>query len=207
MFCSSTRCCALSATHTNPSLAVTIKFAACRNPIPVDQNSCSGTVNNAIGSCSDFIFASELAVPDDDLAELEWVSHFVDDSLPEIPLLYPPRSEQTKSQTKKRHEPEARTDSAKTSCFPFQIPVKARTTKHRKINNHVLNFNPFISRPSPSSSVSSSSTGDLTFGSSVHDADETRLGEPPAKKQKKKQEAQAQNGGSQFQRRCSHCQV
>lgn len=131
----------------------------------------------------------------------------MDDSLPEIPLLYPLRSEQTKSQTKKRHEPEPRTDSAKSSCFPFQIPVKARTAKHKKINSRVLNFNPFISRPSSSSSVSSSSTEDLTFGSPVPDADGTGLGEPPAKKQKKKQEAQAQNGGSQFQRRCSHCQV
>uniref|UniRef100_A0A6N2LLJ0 Uncharacterized protein n=1 Tax=Salix viminalis TaxID=40686 RepID=A0A6N2LLJ0_SALVM len=48
-------------------------------------------VNDDINSSSfsDSFLTSELAVPTDDIAELEWVSHFVDDSLSDVSLLVP----------------------------------------------------------------------------------------------------------------------
>lgn len=138
------------------------------------------------------------------MADLEWVSHFVDDSVPELSLLYPVRSEETKA----RSEPETKPGFAKTPCFPFEVPVKARSTKCRRARAF---RSPLISRPSspPStcSSVFSSSSPLLTLmttGSATG-----FVVEPPVKKQKKKPEANVGvgNGGAQIMRRCTHCQV
>ncbi|KAI9123408.1 hypothetical protein K1719_004708 [Acacia pycnantha] len=153
---------------------------------------------------SGFVFSNELAVPDDDLADLEWVSHFVDDSVPELSLLYPVRSEGTKTQS----EPEPSPGFAKTPCFPFEFPVKARSTKRRRART----FGPLLSRPSspPSScsSVFSSSLTLITVGAAPNTAVAHAVTEPPVKKQKKRAEAQSGSaGGSQIQRRCTHCQV
>ncbi|KAK7264238.1 hypothetical protein RJT34_31844 [Clitoria ternatea] len=135
-----------------------------------------GNSNSSAGAAdSDSVFAGELAVPVDDVADLEWVSHFVDDSLPELSLLYPVRSEQKGAWT----EPEPKPGSVQTPFHGFSIPTKQRTSKARKPN----------SAP--------------TFCFSVLAGPE--LGRPPAKKQKKRTEAQT--GAAQFQRRCSHCQV
>ncbi|RDX60716.1 GATA transcription factor 7, partial [Mucuna pruriens] len=133
---------------------------------------------------SDSVFAGELSVPADDVADLEWVSHFVDDSLPELSLLYPVRSEQTRVWA----EPEPRPGQAQT---PSTVPRKPRTEKARKPNVRVWSYT--LSAPSLCSSVLAGSVTSVEFG------------EPAAKKQKKKGEAQS--GGAQFQRRCSHCQV
>ncbi|KAL9312439.1 hypothetical protein ACSQ67_017891 [Phaseolus vulgaris] len=118
-----------------------------------------------------------------DLEDLEWVSHFVDDSLPELSLLYPVRSEEVN----RRVEPEP--SAKKTPRFPceMKITTKARTVRNRKPNARVWSLGPLLSLPSSPSSCSSSVT------------------EPPAKKQKKR--AEAQPVGAQVQRRCSHCQV
>ncbi|KAK7351888.1 hypothetical protein VNO77_11641 [Canavalia gladiata] len=154
------------------------------------------TNSNSAGVSYDSIFSTELAVPPGDLEDLEWVSHFVDDSLPELSLLYPVRSEQANRWV----EPEPRPFSAKkTPRFPseMKITTKARTNRYRKPKACVWSLSPLLSRPSSPSSCSSvlSSTAPppLVFG------------EPPAKKQKKR--AEAQSIGAQVQRRCSHCQV
>ncbi|KAF7841036.1 GATA transcription factor 7-like [Senna tora] len=169
----------------------------------------SNSSNSSSGAAdSDFIFSGELAVPNDDIADLEWVSHFVDDSLPELSLLYPVRSEQTKT----RSEPEPRPGFARTPCFPFEYPVKARTAKRRRANGLAWSFSPLLSRPSsPPSSCSSafSSTPTLISSAVVAASFFLDVSQPPAKKQKKKAEPQAAAAGGppQIQRRCSHCQV
>ncbi|KAG4967017.1 hypothetical protein JHK87_032668 [Glycine soja] len=134
-----------------------------------DRTEDDSNSNSTAGGGGDSVFAGELSVPADDVADLEWVSHFVDDSLPELSLLYPVRcSEQTRVCT----EPEPRPGSVQTISA---VPRKPRTGKTRKPNARVW---------SSMSSLCSSVT---------------------AKKQKKKVEAQ--NGGAQSLRRCSHCQV
>ncbi|TKY67618.1 GATA transcription factor 7 [Spatholobus suberectus] len=138
--------------------------------------------SNSTAGGGDSVFAGELSVPADDVADLEWVSHFVDDSLPELSLLYPVRSEE---RTRVWAEPEPRPGPAQTLSA---IPRRRRTVKTRKANTRVWSFS-----PSPSSLSSSVSAGSVEFG------------EPAAKKQKKK--AEAQTGGAQFLRRCGHCQV
>ncbi|KAL2329011.1 hypothetical protein Fmac_022438 [Flemingia macrophylla] len=157
-----------------------------QDPTEDDSNSNSTAAG---GGDSDSVFAGELSVPADDVADLEWVSHFVDDSRPELSLLYPVRSEQTR----KWAEPEPRPVPAQAQAQASSaIPRKARTCKPRKPNARVLlSFNASVSL-SPSFLVGS--VRGMEFG------------EPAAKKQKKR--AEAQSGGAQFfQRRCSHCQV
>ncbi|XP_061368392.1 GATA transcription factor 7-like isoform X2 [Gastrolobium bilobum] len=156
-----------------------------------DSNSYSSGVSY------DSIFSTELVVPAGDLEDLEWVSHFVDDSIPELSLLYPVRSEQANT----RAEPEHKVKKSTTTCFPseMKITTKARTTRKRKSNARLWSLSPLLSRPSSPSSCSS------VFSST---APPVVFREPPAKKQKKKVEAQVvQVVGAQLQRRCSHCHV
>ncbi|XP_054776730.1 GATA transcription factor 5-like [Prosopis cineraria] len=160
--------------------------------------------SSSLAGDSDFIFSNELAVPDDDLADLEWVSHFVDDSVPELSLLYPVRSGEAKT----RSEPEPSRGFAKTPCLPFEFPVKARSTKRRRARM----FIPLLSRPSsPPSSCSSVFSSTLTLiavGTAPSTGFVQSVTETPVKKQKKRAEAQAGSGsGSQIQRRCTHCLV
>ncbi|GAU22082.1 hypothetical protein TSUD_309860 [Trifolium subterraneum] len=146
--------------------------------------------SNSTDASYDSIFSTELLVPDDDVAGLEWVSHFVDDSLPELSLLYPVQiqTNNTCPQNQTNHGKTLRFSSEK-----IKITKKTRTMKNRKPNPRVWALSPLLLRPffsSPPPLVS---------------------GEPPAKKQKKK--AQAQDGEveaqveAHLQRRCSHCQV
>lgn len=134
----------------------------------------------------------------------------MDDSLPELSLLYPVRSAETKT----RSEPERRPGFRRTPCFPFEFPVKARSTMRRKPNGRVRSFSALLSRPvSPPSSCSSVfSSSPVLISAATVAADSALLldvVEPPAKKQKKKPEATAAagGGGPQILRRCSHCQV
>ncbi|KAL2346090.1 hypothetical protein Fmac_000090 [Flemingia macrophylla] len=140
--------------------------------------------SNSTGVSCDSFFSTELAVPASDLEDLEWVSHFVDDSLPELSLLYPVRSYEANRWV----EPEP--SANKTPRFPWEMKIttKARTLRNR--NPSVWpSLGPLLSLPSSPSPCSSSVT------------------EPPAKKQKKRAGAEAQPVGAQIQRRCSHCQV
>jgi len=132
------------------------------------------------GETKGIILRLGLFLKADDVADLEWVSHFVDDSLPELSLLYPVPPEQTRVWA----EPKPRPGRAQNGSA---IPRRPRTGKSRKPNARVWSFT--VSPPSLCFSVLA---GSVEFG------------EPTAKKQKKKAEAQS---GAQFQRRCSHCQV
>ncbi|KAG4993949.1 hypothetical protein JHK86_030776 [Glycine max] len=136
-----------------------------------DDNNSNSTAG---GGGHDYVFAGELSVPADDVADLEWVSHFVDDSLPELSILYPIHCSK---KTRVWAEPESRLSPAQTVS---KVPRKSRTEKPRKPNTRVWSsFTVFA--------------GSVGFGELV------------TKKQKKKVEAQS--GGAQSLRRCSHCQV
>lgn len=176
------------------------------------------SVENSISSnFTESSLASELAVPDDDIAELEWVSHFVDDSVSELPLLYPVSKFKPEALTENRSEPEAKHVQSRAPWLPSQVPVKARTKRFRPAGRVRSLWNPLCDSPSltscltsTSSSSSSGSSGYslstpcLIFTNPVHNMG-VFLGEPPAKKPKKR--PAVQTGGEMFQRRCTHCQV
>ncbi|KAB1207416.1 GATA transcription factor 5 [Morella rubra] len=159
--------------------------------------------------------SSELAVPDDDVAELEWVSHFVDDSPLEFPLIHPAEKQKSETGNMNRSEPDSRRPTAtrvtRHPCFSSVVPSKART-KRTWISNRVWTLGSRRSASPPSSSASSpgfSSTPCLIFTNPVPAMEIFTFSEPPTKKQKKKPAVQASgaSGGTPFQRRCSHCQV
>ncbi|KAK7409797.1 hypothetical protein VNO78_00122 [Psophocarpus tetragonolobus] len=79
------------------------------------------TSSNSIDVSYDTLFSTELAVPADELEDLEWVSHFVDDSPPELSLLYPMRLEEAN----RFIEPEP-------PAKKMKITTKARTVRNRK---------------------------------------------------------------------------
>lgn len=155
---------------------------------------------------------------DDDIAELEWVSRFVDDSVSEHSLeslLHPVSEFKPEALTENRSEPEAKYVQSRAPWFPSQVPVKARTKRFRPAGRVRCLWNPLCDSPSLTSCLSStssssgssgfsSSTPCLIFTNPVHNMG-VFLGEPPAKKPKKR--PTVQTGGEVFQRRCSHCQV
>nr|AFK46483.1 unknown [Medicago truncatula] len=100
-----------------------------------DDNSNSTTFSGAGDGESNSIFAGGLAVPADDVADLEWVSHFVDDSIPELSLLYPVQA---------RSEPEPRPGPTNAYSQLSIIRRKPRTTKTRRPNCNVWIFNPIL---------------------------------------------------------------
>lgn len=151
---------------------------------------------------------------DDDIAELEWVSHFVDDSLSDLPLLYPVGKQRSETCTEDRSVKKPRlTEPNPPLCFP-SVPVKARTKRSRPTGRTWSRGNSLAeSSSSSSSSLSSgfSSTPTLIFASTVQNMEFFQNIEKPAPKKQKKKPAVQTNGSSggtiQSQRRCSHCQV
>ncbi|KAL5073602.1 hypothetical protein RYX36_012586 [Vicia faba] len=136
--------------------------------------------SNSTDASYDSIFSTELLVPDDDVAGLEWVSHFVDDSLPELSLLYPVHV-QTKAypQNKPNHE---------------KITRKTRTVKSRKPNPQAWAFRSLILRPFFPSTV---------FGEPPVKKQKKKV---QAQSQAQVDGVEAQEE-THLQRRCSHCQV
>ncbi|GAV60269.1 GATA domain-containing protein [Cephalotus follicularis] len=166
-------------------------------------------ISNSSSSLScDTLLASELAEPVDELKELEWVSHFVDDYVPESSLLYPKQEFYTKNWT----EPESKPVLKKRTFLSIPVPAKARTKRFRTVGPVWSLGSPSFSE-SPSSS-SSSSSNNLSSTSSiilVNTIQNMRLfSEPTPKKPKKKstiQTSELSSTESTFQRRCSHCLV
>ncbi|KAJ6739150.1 GATA TRANSCRIPTION FACTOR [Salix koriyanagi] len=146
-------------------------------------------VNDDINSSSfsDSFITSELAVPTDEIAELEWVSHFVDDSLSDVSLLVPACKGKLENHAKNR----------------------ARTKRSRPTGRTWSGSSNQTETPSSSAS-STSSMPCLVSANSVQTIDSLSwLSEPPMKKPKKRPAAQTSGlmASPQFQRRCSHCQV
>lgn len=172
-----------------------------------DNNSISANFSGTAESES--YLTDELAVPDDDIAELEWLSHFVHDDLSESSLLCTAGEQNIESRVTNQSEPEWR---PRPPFFPSGVPSKARSKRTRAVKRVWRLGSPLTQSSPPSSSASSpgfSSTPCLIFTNTVQTMELFDFAEPPMKKQKKKPAVQtgSASGGSQFQRRCSHCQV
>ncbi|KAL6220649.1 hypothetical protein ACLB2K_008405 [Fragaria x ananassa] len=147
---------------------------------------------------------SELTVPADDLENLEWLSHFVEDSFSGFNASLPAGFMAVKPE--KRPEPEALKP-----CFKTPVPAKARSKRTRTGGRVWSLGSPSFTETSSSSSSSSSTSscpsspwlicnptqGLGGFGSSV---------EKPQKKPKRPATTEG-GGSSQPPRRCSHCGV
>ncbi|KAI4318644.1 hypothetical protein MLD38_032320 [Melastoma candidum] len=148
-----------------------------------DFGSVSSNDDDDRNSCF-FSFSSQLAVPDDDLAELEWVSHFVHDSVPEFPPfcgITLPGSEQV---------------SVGPPCFPTHVPVRARSKRPRVARRE---------HPSSSSSDSSGNSSCLSFAGPGGSSGSG--GVEQGRKRKRADRPVAGGGVPQSQRRCTHCQA
>ncbi|GMI83573.1 GATA transcription factor 5 [Hibiscus trionum] len=149
------------------------------------------------------VFNSELPVPDDDIAGLEWVSHFVDDSLPELPSPCSVFKQQTEDDANTQFEAGPVPVLVKTPYLSSLVPSKARS---KRVKPAVPTWS-VGSLPISESSYSTASSPSICSGLGRLANDFT---EPPTKKQKKKRVAVQGSGLSSanpFQRRCSHCQV
>lgn len=171
------------------------------------DDDCSNLSSSSSAS-GDPILASELTVPDVDIAELEWLSQFVDDDcLPEKSACYLTGKWKQESSAKNRPEQESRPVFIRPPYFPSPVPVKIRTKRSRAVKKD----RPLSSSESSSTSSccsENSSSSCLSFTSVL-----TRMqfgrgqSEPEKKKMKKTRGSPVQAGPVQFQRRCSHCQV
>ncbi|CAF2129714.1 unnamed protein product [Brassica napus] len=146
---------------------------------------------------NDFPTACELAVPTDDLAELEWLSNFVDDS-------FAPYSAPTKKPvwlTVDRRHPVTPVNVG--SCFKAPLPVKIRTKRPRTGVNLWSSLT-----DSPSSSPTSSSSSSSGYSSPLWLSGAEFLDEKAVKRQKNKKKKEFLSWEAQSQtRRCSHCGV
>ncbi|XP_044507824.1 GATA transcription factor 5-like [Mangifera indica] len=158
-----------------------------------DNNSNSSFVSSSDQS----LLTDELVEPVDEIAELEWVSRFVDDSSrSELSLLYPNYGEYGV-------EPVIKPVLDRTLCFPASFPSKARTKRPRRATR-VWSLS---SSPPNESSISSSSSSGSTITSPVQTSElYNTFIEPELKKPKKNPAVQSGASGGLFQRRCTHCQ-
>ncbi|KAL0762447.1 hypothetical protein Bca101_078598 [Brassica carinata] len=148
---------------------------------------------------NDFSTPCELAVPTDDLAELEWLSNFVDDS-------FTPYSAPTKKPvwlTGERRHPLTPVNAG--SCFKAPLPVKIRTKRPRTGVSLWSSRSPSLTNSSSSSATSSSSSSSGHSSPLWLSASEF-LDEKAVKRQKKKKQFSSLEVQSQT-RRCSHCGV
>ncbi|CAN4124192.1 unnamed protein product [Withania somnifera] len=129
------------------------------------------TVTNKSPVKEDFgsLLGSELSLPGPDLDNLEWLSHFVEDSFSEYPLTYPSGNLPLKSQP-----------GPKKSCFTGPIQTKAGAQRTR-----VWPLGP------PSKVLSSSSSSTTAISSTSVE------NKPAARKPKKKVEKRAGLGAKQ----------
>ncbi|CAK9157067.1 unnamed protein product [Ilex paraguariensis] len=156
---------------------------------------------------------SELSVPADDLADLEWLSHFVEDSFSGYSLTYPAGKLQPKP-AENQLEPGVPAETK--PCFTSPVQTKARTKRIRNGGRVWSLGSPSLTESSTSSSSSSSSTtsslppNPWLISTSLSQTAESYIEKPPAKKHKKKPATETSGGGgggSQQPRRCSHCGV
>ncbi|CAN7109758.1 unnamed protein product [Brassica rapa subsp. narinosa] len=156
--------------------------------------------------------SNQLPVPMDELADLEWLSHFVDDSFTEYsaPNLTGTPAEKPAWLTGDRKHPV--TPASEESCFKSPLPAKARSRRYR---NGLQAWSLGSSGPSSSSSTSSSSSSSglsspWFSGAELLEPDFSSE-KPPVPKKYKKRSAEsvfsAKLQQQQPQRRCSHCGV
>ncbi|KDO71084.1 hypothetical protein CISIN_1g044150mg [Citrus sinensis] len=160
---------------------------------------------------------SELAVPTDDVANLEWLSHFVEDSFAEYSSPFPAGTLPVKAK-ENGAEPEHKPALA-IHCFKTPIPAKARSKRSRTGLRIWSLGSPSLSDSSSTSSASSSSSPSSPWPVSTNPGSlaslrpaEPFIVKPPKKKLKKKSPPEGYNAGGniswgQVTRRCSHCGV
>ncbi|GMI78275.1 GATA transcription factor 5 [Hibiscus trionum] len=157
----------------------------------------------------------ELAVPADDVENLEWLSHFVEDSFSEHSTAYLTGTlmENPKLLGNKLPEPEIPV----TTCFETPVPAKARS-KRARTGGRVWSLvaSPSLAESSSSSTSSSSSSCPSPWllypnsgsGSTFELSEPISVEKPPAKKHKKRPSTDSTGcNGIQPTRRCSHCGV
>ncbi|CAH8320301.1 unnamed protein product [Eruca vesicaria subsp. sativa] len=139
--------------------------------------------------CEDF--GSELAVPTDDLAELEWLSNFVEDS-------YSAPTKKPVWLTENRRHPVPPVNEG--SCFKAPLPVKIRTKRPRTGVSVWSLGSPSLTDSSSSSSSSSAPSSPLWLSGAEF------LDNKAVKRQKRAKKVRDNSGQTQT-RRCSHCGV
>ncbi|XP_030465847.1 GATA transcription factor 5-like [Syzygium oleosum] len=168
--------------------------------------------------------ASELSVPDDDLAELEWLSHFVDDSFSEFSspftAVFPPEKPRNPQNHQNRSGPEA--PAAGKPHFATPAQAKSRRSKRARTGGRVWSLRSPSLTDASSSSCSSSSSSNSPASNwlacttprpvrSLEPLENVTYSEPkppPAKKQKRPaQQALGPPAPQPPTRRCSHCGV
>ncbi|OMO84569.1 Zinc finger, GATA-type [Corchorus olitorius] len=171
------------------------------------------TTNFDYGSLS----TNELAVPADDVANLEWLSHFVEDSFSEHSTAYPTGTLTAKPKLPADKEPEQE-KPVTTTCFQTPVPAKARS-KRARTGARIWSLvpSPSLTESSSSSTSSTSSSSPSSpwlfypnggYGSTFEPSDPLSVEKPPVKKHKKKLSTDSAGGnGTQPTRRCSHCGV
>ncbi|KAH7519959.1 hypothetical protein FEM48_Zijuj08G0092600 [Ziziphus jujuba var. spinosa] len=154
---------------------------------------------------------SGLSVPADDLADLEWLSHFVEDSFSEFSVPYPTGilTEKHNNQTEKGPEPQI--PISVDSCFKIPVPAKARS-KRTRTGGRIWSLGSPSFTESSSSSTSSCSSSSPSSPLLIYTTQSIEpvgsVEKPPAKKPKKKPSVDSSGGVSvQPPRRCSHCGV
>ncbi|KAJ4714270.1 GATA transcription factor [Melia azedarach] len=155
--------------------------------------------------------ATELAVPADDLENLEWLSHFVEDSFSEYSSPFaaatvPVKPEDTGSEPKAPALP--------SPCFKTPVPAKARSKRTRSWGRVWSLGSPSLSDSSSSSTTSSSSCPSSPWLINTVPSEPFPSEKPQKKRQKKISLTDGFNvsggggsSGSLFSRRCSHCGV
>ncbi|KAA8531942.1 hypothetical protein F0562_006341 [Nyssa sinensis] len=156
-------------------------------------------------------FQTELSVPADDLEDLEWLSHFVEDSFFEYSLTFPV-GKLSENPTENWSEPEIPVLTK--PCFTTPVQTKARSKRARTGGRVWSLESPSLTSSSSSSSSSSSTSSPLPSNpwliyTSPSQTAESFPGKPSLKKQKKNPTAILSGGGAGAQqpRRCSHCLV
>ncbi|XWS45506.1 hypothetical protein CRYUN_Cryun15aG0142000 [Craigia yunnanensis] len=159
----------------------------------------------------------ELSVPADDVANLEWLSHFVEDSFSEQSTAYPTATITEKPKLPADNFPEPE-NPVTTTCFKTPVPAKARSKRTRtggQVWSLVASPSLTESSSSSTSSTSSSSPSSPLFfctnsvsGSTFELSEPLSVEKPPVKKHKKRPTTDSTSGNvTQLTRRCRHCGV
>ncbi|KAJ0511838.1 putative transcription factor C2C2-GATA family [Helianthus annuus] len=152
-------------------------------------------------SVTDAQFSHDLGVPYEDMAQLEWLSNFVEDSfssedMEKLQLIsgVKPRPGDAYETSKFQHDADNRTNNAKFNT-EMTVQSKARTKRSRAAPCNWTSRLIVLSQPSngPASTISSESESDIVSSSIVKKA-------PPKKKEVYDNESHNGEG-----RKCLHC--
>ncbi|XP_022985049.1 GATA transcription factor 5-like [Cucurbita maxima] len=168
---------------------------------------------NSIVSDHPSLPSGELTVPVDDLADLEWLSHFVEDSFSGFSASFPSAGISSLVKSSKdsaavdKQPGNGGSISPPENCFKTPIPVKARSKRTRTGGRVWCLASPSLTESSSSSTTSSSSSSSPASPWLIlPDRFEPEI---PKKKPRRKSlsEKPKTSVGAQPPRRCSHCGV